>query len=117
MLQINAQSKIFLAIQTVDGRKGMDGLAALCRQQLNIDPLNGAIFVFKNRLQTTLKVLCYDGQGFLLCAKRLSIGKFKWWPKSASTVDPITYRALQTLICNGNPASADFSEDWRSPQP
>lgn len=115
MLQVNAQSKIFLAIQSVDGRKGMDGLAALCRQKLSADPMSGALFVFKNRLQTTLKILCYDGQGFLLCAKRLSVGKFKWWPQSTSVVDPITYRVLQTLIFNGNPTGANFGEDWKTP--
>ena len=117
MLQITAQSKIFLAIQPIDFRKGMDGIAALCRQKLDSDPMNGALFVFKNRLQNTLKILCYDGQGFWLCAKRLSSGKFQWWPKSNASIDPITYRALHTLIYNGNPNNANFREDWRSLPP
>ena len=113
MLQVTPQSKIFLATESVDGRKGIDGLAALCRQKLNTDPLNGALFVFRNRQENTLKILCYDGQGFWLCAKRLSLGRFKWWSNNTTTVDLITHRTLQTLIYNGNPNAANFSEDWR----
>ena len=32
MLQLTPQSRIFLATQPVDFRKGIDGLAAVCRQ-------------------------------------------------------------------------------------
>jgi transposase len=113
MLQVTAQSKIFLAIQPIDFRKGIDSIAALCKQKLEIDPMNGALFVFRNRLQTTLKILCYDGQGFWLCIKRLSSGKFKWWPKNNANIDAINYRILQTLLYNGNPNTAGFPEDWR----
>jgi transposase len=80
MLQLTPQSRIFLAVQPVDFRKGIDGLAALCRQTLGDNPLGGAVYVFRNRAGTTLKLLAYDGQGFWLCTKRLSHGRFHWWP-------------------------------------
>ena len=64
MLQLTAQSRIFLAVQPVDCRKGIDGLAALCRQVLHENPLGGTVYVFRNRTGTTLKLLMYDGQGF-----------------------------------------------------
>jgi transposase len=67
MLQLTPQSRIFLAVQPVDFRKGIDGLAALCRQVLHDNPLGGAVYVFRNRTGTTLKLLAYDGQGFWLC--------------------------------------------------
>jgi transposase len=67
MLQLTSQSRIFLAVQPVDFRKGMDGLAAVCRQVLGDNPLGGAVYVFRNRTGTTLKLLAYDGQGFWLC--------------------------------------------------
>jgi transposase len=67
MLQLTPQSRIFLAVQPVDFRKGIDGLAALCRQTLGENPLAGAVYVFRNRTGTTLKLLLYDGQGFWLC--------------------------------------------------
>ena len=34
----------------------------------------------------------YDGQGFWLCHKRLSQGRFPWWPAAAATAVPATGR-------------------------
>ena len=45
MLQLTPQSRIFLAMQPVDFRKGIDGLAALCRQTLSENPLGGTVSV------------------------------------------------------------------------
>ena len=39
MLQLTPQSRIFLATHPVDFRKGIDGLAAVCRQVLGANPL------------------------------------------------------------------------------
>jgi len=66
MLQLTPQSRIFLATQPVDFRKGIDGLAAVCRQVLGENPLEGAVYVFRNRAGTALKLLLYDGQGYWL---------------------------------------------------
>ena len=60
MLQLTPQSRVFLACKPADFRRGIDGLAALCRQQLGEDPMGGAIFVFRNRRGTSLKLLAYD---------------------------------------------------------
>lgn len=49
MLQLTPQSRVFLAREPADFRRGIDGLAALCRQRLGEDPMAGAIFVFRNR--------------------------------------------------------------------
>jgi len=65
-------------------RKGMDGLAGLCRNALREDPFSGCVFVFRNRRATAIKVLIYGGQGFWLCQKRLSKGRFQWRPESAA---------------------------------
>jgi transposase len=72
MLQLSPQSRIFLATTPIDFRKGMDGLAAVCRQVLGDNPLSGAVYVFRNRSGTAIKLLFYDGQGYWLCTKRLS---------------------------------------------
>ena len=85
MLQLTPQSRVFLAREPADFRRGIDGLAALCRQRLGEDPMAGAIFVFRNRRGTSLKLLCYDGQGFWLCQKRLSQGRLTWWPSTAAS--------------------------------
>lgn len=77
MIQISPQMRILACTQPVDFRKGIDGLAHICRQVLEADPFSGTVFVFCNRRKTALKLLCYDGQGFWLCQKRLSSGRFQ----------------------------------------
>jgi transposase len=66
MVQLTPQSRLLLATAPVDFRKGIDGLAAVCRTVLGEQPLSGAIFVFRNRAATAIKLLCYDGQGYWL---------------------------------------------------
>jgi IS66 Orf2 like protein len=56
MLQLTPQSRIFVATEPVDFRKGIDGLAAVCRRVLGDNPLSGALYVFRNRTGTTLKI-------------------------------------------------------------
>jgi len=80
MLQLTPQSRIFVATAPVDFRKGIDGLGAVCRQILGENPLEGAVYVFRNRAGTALKLLLYDGQGYWLMMKRLSQGRFAWCP-------------------------------------
>jgi transposase len=113
MLQMSPQSRIFVATEPVDFRKGMDGLAAVCRRVLGDNPLGGALYVFRNRAGTTLKILCYDGQGFWLCTKRLSQGRFPWWPTTQDVSTPLSARELAIVLWNGNPQQAEMADDWK----
>src|SRR6266849_2425491 len=113
MRQLTPQSRIFLATQPVDFRKGIDGLAAVCRQVLGDNPLEGAVYVFRNRAGTALQLLLYDGQGYWLCMKRLSQGRFTWWPKTADARVPLSARELVILLWNGDPERAQMAHDWR----
>jgi transposase len=102
MIQITPSMRILIAVATVDFRKGIDGLAGICRNILKEDPFSGYLFVFRNKGGRSLKFLLYDGQGFWLCQKRLSKGRFKWWPEEGP-LHPLAARELQTLLWNGNP--------------
>ena len=113
MLQLSPQSRIFLATEPGDFRKGIDGLAAVCRQHLGDNPLEGAVYVFRNRSGTSLKLLLYDGQGYWLCMKRLSKGRFAWWPTSVDARVPLSARELIILTWNGDPDRAQMAQDWR----
>ena len=113
MLQLTPQSRIFLAVQPVDFRKGIDGLAALCRHALNENPLGGTVYVFRNRTGTTLKLLTYDGQGFWLCTKRLSTGHFAWWPTTTTPSATLSAWELTILLGNSHPDRAQLAPDWR----
>lgn len=113
MLQLTPHSRIVLATAPVDFRNGIDGLAAVCRQVLGDNPLEGAVSVFRNRAGTALKLLLYDGQGDWLCLKRLSQGRFTWWPQPADARVPLSARELVILRWNGHPDHAQMAPDWR----
>ena len=114
MIQITPQMRVLVAVEPADFRRGIDGLARMCREALRADPFSGAVFVFRNRRKTAVKVLTYDGQGFWLCYKRLSSGRFRWWPSSAD--EPVTTlqaHELQVLICGGDPGATKAAPVWR----
>lgn len=114
MIQVTPQMRILLAVEPVDFRKGIDGLVRLCRQTLNSEPFEGALFIFSSRQRKSLKILAYDGQGFWLCQKRLSENRFKWWPKSGQ--DPtqvLDAHELQLLLWNGDPTAIKAAPMWR----
>lgn len=75
MISVNAR-RLFVCAQPVDMRKGMDGLASIVLSQLQQNPSGGDIFIFLGRRGTSLKALCWDDDGYWLCIKRLSEGKF-----------------------------------------
>jgi transposase len=114
MLQITPQMRVLVAVAPADFRKGIDGLAKECRTALKSDPFSGAVFVFRNRRKTAVKLLVYDGQGFWLCTKRLSAGKFRYWPssKEASSTSLQTYE-LSVLLSGGDPYLAKGMPMWR----
>jgi len=104
MIQVTPQMRIVVAVEAVDFRKGIDGLVGICRGALQMDPFHGYLFVFRNRRGTSLKILMYDGQGYWVCQKRLSRGRFWWWPKAGDgAVRNLAAHQLQTLLWNGDP--------------
>jgi transposase len=111
MLQITPQMRVLVAIEAVDGRKGIDSLAALCREKLEADPFSGCLFLFRSRSAHAIKVLVYDGQGFWLATKRLSKGRFRWWPEGDRS-RVIEAHQAQLLLAAGNPDTA-VAPPWR----
>lgn len=114
MIAIMPQMRLLVAVEPVDFRRGIDGLVAVCRQRLQADPMSGALFIFGSRNRKSIKILAYDGQGFLLFQKRLSSGKFGWWPSAgAEAAIRLDAHKLQLLLWNGNPGSAQAAPLWR----
>jgi transposase len=114
MIQITPQMRVLVAVEAADFRCGIDGLAQKCRANLCSDPFAGTVYVFRNRRRTAIKLLVYDGQGFWLCHKRLSRGKFKWWPSVPSAASaPLEAHELQVLICAGDPSAVRAAPAWR----
>jgi transposase len=120
MIQLTPQMRILVAVEPVDFRRGIDGLCRLCRQILLADPLSGAVFVFRSRRGTAIKILAYDGQGFWLCQKRLSQGRFPYWPRVGAATEgarQLFAHELQVLLAAGDPEATQAAPPWRSITP
>lgn len=114
MISITPRTPIYVYSESVDFRKGIDGLSGVCKNKLKQDPFSGSLFVFRNRSHKAIKLLIYDGQGFWVYHKRLSEGKFKWWPKSSkSSYTELFVKELSVLIWNGNPEEKNMQKDWK----
>lgn len=114
MIQLTPQMRILVAVEPQDFRKGIDGLSRICREVLASDPLSGTVFVFRSRGGTAIRVLSYDGQGFWLCHKRLSQGRFRYWPGvSGSTRCELLAHQLQVLLAGGDPNATRAAPLWR----
>ena len=80
MINFAQGTKVFLACQPVDMRKGFNGLAAQVATVVKMDPYCGHAFVFRGKRGDYVKVLYWDGSGLCLYAKRLEKGRFVWPP-------------------------------------
>ena len=107
MFGLGPATKIYIATEAVDMRKGFEGLHGLVRDHLGEDPLSGHLFLFTNKTKTRLKALVWDGSGLWVCAKRLEKGCFRW--PEADSVRSVTMRAEElAMLVNGL--------DWKQTQ-
>lgn len=116
MIQVTPQMRILVAVAPVDFRKGIDGLARIAREALAEDPFSGSVFVFRNRRATAVKVLVYDGQGFWLCQKRLSSGRFRFWPREGGSDEKgrcLLAHELAVLLSGGDFEASKSPPQWR----
>lgn len=114
MLSISAKHQVYLAIQAIDFRCGLDKLVSLCSTQFALDPFSGHYFIFRNRKGSAVKIIVYDSQGFWLCQKRLSKGTFRHWPSHSTSMVMLHPTQLQVLLQNGNPQVLALELPWRS---
>lgn len=97
MLALRRDLRVFTCLESVDFRKGIDSLAALCKVELGQDPRDGSLFLFCNHRRTAVKILVYDDGGYWLIMRRLSKGKLSYWPRE----NHIDSKALQVLLSGG----------------
>ena len=101
MFGLGLATKIYIAVEAIDMRKGFEGLYGLVRDHLGQDPLSGHLFLFTNRTRTRLKALVWDGSGLWVCAKRLEKGRFHW-PAAEKQARSVTMRAEElAMLVNG----------------
>lgn len=107
---------IFLATGVTDLRRSFTGLYALILEQLALEPLSGAVFVFCNRRRDTVKLFYYDQGGFWVCAKRLEEGTYRWPAPGERTVQ-LTVAELTMLLSGVDPARTRLRRWWQPVQP
>lgn len=119
MFGLGLATRIYIALDAVDMRKGFEGLYGLVRDHLGQDPLSGHLFLFTNRTRTRLKALVWDGSGLWVCAKRLEKGRFGWPSNSKGARRSVVMRPEElAMLVNGLDLSqAKPRKNWlrRSP--
>lgn len=100
MLSFSPAQRIYLALEPVDMRKQFNGLWALALERLKEDPRGGALFVFTNKDKDRVKILCWDGTGVWVSAKRLEKGRFSW-PELAGAAKVDMEPAALTMLLAG----------------
>ena len=89
--------RVLVATKPVDFRKGAEGLAALVREEMRVDPFGGAIFVFRAKRADRIKLIFWDGTGLCLFAKRLEESVFRW-PKIEDGMMRLSAAELSALL-------------------
>ena len=90
-------TQVWLVIDIIDMRAGIDGLSQRIQTTLGRSPCDGSAYAFRNRRLNRLKLLIWDGTGVWLCCRRLHRGHFTW-PPSATTVCTLSAAQWQWLI-------------------
>ena len=113
MIQITPQMRVLVAIEPIDGRKGIEALVRLCQDKLAEDPFSGCVFIFRSHCETAIRLLSYDDQGYWLAQKRLSRGRFVWWPEGVGPARSLEAYEAQLLIAAGDVSRVRAAPMWR----
>ena len=90
--------RIYIACGYTDLRQGIDGLCAVIRRQLDIDPFQkNVLFLLCGRKPDKIKCLIWEGDGFLLLYKRLLDGRYQW-PRTKQEVMEMTQEQFEWLM-------------------
>jgi len=100
MLTVSAGTKVYLAVEPVDLRRGHDGLCALVRGGFDLDPYAGHYFVFIGKRRDRIKVLFWDRGGFVIYYKRLARGRFTL-PRPTAGADRVVLDGTQLAMLLG----------------
>jgi transposase len=105
-------TKIYLAAGATDMRKGFDGLYALVRDRLELEPLSGHIFLFSNAQRNRMKLIYWDGSGLWVCTKRLERGCFRWPRAEAGQTKIVLSHEETALLVGGIDLAGSRRRAW-----
>jgi len=97
MYSLTSANRYYLYLGFVRMNLGIDGLFKIIRSQMKeLSPISGDVFLFFGKNRQSVKILRWDGDGFLLYYKRLEGGSFD--PHTGNY--EISYQVL-SFILNG----------------
>jgi transposase len=107
-------AEVYLAVEPVDFRMGMDGLSLRVQQSLGKPPCDGSAYAFHNKSGNRIKLLVWDGTGVWLALRRLHKGRFVW-PRSGDELFTLKQADWNWLITgvDWQRLSAVPSAQWR----
>jgi len=114
MLSLLPGGRILVAVESVDGREGIDSLAGAVRSILKGDPLSGDQFVFKTRRADKLKILAWIGDGFARYLWRLEKGTFAF-PAATDASASVTPTQLAMILGGLDPAKTRERRRYKTP--
>jgi transposase len=112
MLGWGPATRIYLAAGATDMRKGFEGLYALVRDRLELEPLSGHVFLFSNAQRNRLKLIFWDGSGLWVCAKRLERGRFRWPAVEQGQVKVVFSHEELALLLGGIDLATSKRRAW-----
>jgi transposase len=78
VIRPSSDAVIYLYRHPVDMRKSINGLVAIVEGQMECDPFSSKLFIFCNNARTIIKLVGWDGNGFVLLLKKIEKARFRW---------------------------------------
>ena len=97
---LESVDKIYIAYGATDFRKQIYSLCSIVKDKFNKNPYDKSAYIFCNRKRNSIKILCYDKNGFILAQKTLiDTDKMKFkWPNNSEEIKYITKQQLNWLL-------------------
>lgn len=97
---LQSVNKIYIAYGATDFRKQISSLCSIVKDNYRMNPYDKSAYIFCNKKRTSIKVLCYDKNGFILAQKTLlDTEKMKFqWPRNPYELKNITKQQLSWLL-------------------
>ena len=105
--------RFFVKPGPTDMRKQINGLSIIVSEELEMDPFEGNLFLFCNKLRRILKIIYWDKNGFAMWLKRLEKDKFPW-PMNRKEATEITQEQFSFLLQGIDFWKAHKKLDYRS---
>ena len=117
MLSIGPGTRIMMAIEPIDLRRGHDGLVTMVRERCGADPYSGELYVFFGRRMDRVKILFFSAGGFVVYYKRLERSRFTLPPVPPGADRVVVDGATLAMLLDGvDVRSIKRAPRWNPPQ-